>query len=41
MTHKTPLYDSHTTLCTHIPCYAHITDNLNHIDKKDFDTQQS
>ena len=23
MTHTTPLYDTYTTLCTHIPHYAH------------------
>ena len=26
---------------THIPHYAHITDITNHLDTKDFDTQQS
>ena len=49
MTHTTPLYGTHTTLHTHIPHYAHthiphythITDILNHLDAKDFDTQQS
>ena len=49
MTHTTPLYDTHTTLrthilhCahTHIPHYTHITDIPNHLDAQDFDTQQS
>ena len=49
MTRTAPLYDTHTTLCTHIPhyahthipCYTHITDTLNHLDTQDFNKQQS